>query len=171
MAFWIYQRQDTTETVSFRRQRMIRLSGEEGIIAGFLRFHAQADSPWSWELPAGPLRQLATPGTGWKETEVVIELKDRTTGVYHLHRIVGLHGHSDTRDTDLVLTLCSLYQAKDRDALEAFEVPLPMDERRMLEALGLTGGLSGGTFHWCAPKMNIGAAIMPPAHRAPAPCA
>lgn len=168
MAFWIYTTELTAETATYQRQRTLRLAGVDGLIAGYLRFHRSAEMPWRWQLDAQTLSQLATPGTGWKGTEVLFQSFDEASNQFQLYRVLGINGQSQSMDTDLVFTLCHLHQAPNEEDLAHFARPRPLDERQMLEALGLSGGLRGGKYRWTSPKMNIGAAVIPSATPEPA---
>ncbi len=84
-----------------------------------------------------------------------------------LYRVDCFRGVSNFDETDMVLSCRILEQGRipcsAGEYKQAFTRSTAGSDRQVVEAFHLSGGVATGTYLWGKPKMDIGAAICPPA--------
>lgn len=165
MSFWLYRKSTSKDVCSFERVAEVRLTSPTGMLATFIKEHDEANSPVTWDLPDIELISRLVPGESPTSYALILDLLPEDVMHAQLHLLVAIRGSSDTDHTDLVLVCRPLFEGRtpelSTDFKQSFSIPLPLDQREMIEALGLSGGTTGGRYFWAQPGMNIGAAVMP----------
>ncbi len=159
MGFWIYEKRGE----SYTRVCSVKLTGEDGLIAKYLKQNSEVDTPFSWKLGMDEIVGLVDPGLDPKEHVLVIDMLPEELLAVSLYRVSAIQGCSEFDDTDLVLACKILYQGRNNvlasEFKEAFLADGSQGDRQLLEALRLTGGTQEGSYIWTKPKMDIGAAV------------
>ncbi|MFP4352718.1 MAG: hypothetical protein ACLFRP_07960 [Puniceicoccaceae bacterium] len=163
MAFWLYSKNGS----SYGRIRSVRLAGKDGLLAGYLRDHRSAETPFTWELDSAGLVRRIDPALAPEEHVILIDMLPESFTEVSLYRVISLRGVSEYDESDLALACKLLHQGRcpgtAGEFKEAFHSDAVESERQMIEAFRLTGGVSDGTYLWAKPGMDIGAAICPSA--------
>ncbi|MBC2592940.1 hypothetical protein H5P28_01580 [Ruficoccus amylovorans] len=159
MSFWLYH----CENNHYTRLGPVKLTGEDGLLARYLLQHTSADTPYTWNLINKDLIPLIDPKLPADTHLIVLDMLPESLTEVSLHRVFAIQGSSEEDSSDVVLACKILYQGSPGSLGQTFKDDFscepPADNRQMLEALGLTGGIAGGRFRWSRPKMNIGATV------------
>lgn len=165
MGFLLYK-VDTTATgqQAWTHVRPLNLARPGGVLARWLQANDTVDLPWHWELSGEALIAALAPDVDAGSHAIAMDLNPGAfTGasLCHVSRIVG---NSQADETDIVLVMRELSccgPSCDAATLKAhFEIHGPSSGPELVESIGLSGGTRRGTYRWCAPMMNIGAAII-----------
>lgn len=161
MSFWIYSRSGDAYT----RECSVKLTGEDGAIARYLKTHGEADTPFVWRLSIPEIIRLVDASLDPERHELVIDMLPEELLAVSLYRVTAIQGSSEVDDTDLVLACKILYQGRQNvlasEFKRAFVANSSKSDRQLLEALRISGGTCEGSYLWSKPKMDIGAAICP----------
>lgn len=165
MSFYLYAK--TADT--YRLVSALKLTGKSGLIAQYLRSHAREETPFSWQIGLKELLALVDPELPVCGHELVFDMLPEAFTEICLYRVDSFRGVSGFDETDMVLSCRILEQgALDRPACEfkaGFTLSNGASSRELVEAFHVSGGVVGGSYYWGKPKMNIGAAICPPASK------
>ncbi len=159
MSFWLYHH----ENHHYTQLGPVRLTGVEGLLARYLTQHIQEDAPYAWSLTNKDLIPLVDASLDPDKNLIVLDMLPESLTEVSLHRVFAIQGSSEEDESDVVLACKILYQGSPNCPSSAFKQDFtcepPADNRQMLEALRLTGGIAGGKFRWSKPKMDIGATV------------
>lgn len=160
MSFWLYERQGD----SLARWNRMDLAGPNGLLAKHIRKIAPDTMPFGWRCTAVDLVVGTDKEMNASNCEIVFDLSANENGSVCLYLIQSISGTSHAFHSDVILSCNLLFQGKlpmDADSFRS-RIPIPEELTKVttMEALGLSGGAMGGTFKWCKPKMEIGAAVI-----------
>ncbi len=161
MSFSLYHRSDKTYT----RIQPITLTGADGLIARFLQSQSDVETPYAWDLTTEKLVELIDPSLCPNCHEIVLDMLPEEMIEVCLYKVTAIRGSSDLDESDLVLAFKVLFQGRTGVSSSEYKKEFTLENegnnRQMLEAFRLTGGIQKGSYRWAAPKMNIGAAVCP----------
>lgn len=161
MSFWIYEKKND----AFERICRLKLTGTEGLLAVYLSGYSESETPFQWTLSSPEIIPLANPQLDPLKHIIVVDLMPESFIQRCLYRVIRIQGTSEFDESDVVLACKVLYQGEALESTAGAEPIVPdisqPNDRQMLEAMRLTGGLNGGTYFWARPKMDIGAAVCP----------
>lgn len=164
MAFWLYQKEENNYT----QLRSIKLTGKPGVLAQFLQSKSAEDTPFSWQMENEGIIEQIDPNLDPAKHELVIDMLPEELTEVCLYRVTAIRGSSEYDESDLVLACKILQQGRtDEPSIvfkKSFTVTTPPSSRQVVEAFHLSGGIATGNYRLGKPKMNIGAAICPPAN-------
>ena len=163
MGFILYKKEVGSKSATFTRVRKLSLIGGEGAMTEWLRAQTDAELPMKWQLGGADLLKAMAPDLDPATHVVVLDMMPGRMAGVSLCEVAMFAGYSDSDETDMVV---SMREISGMEAIlpagESFTAPLKQDEPGLIESLGITGGTKGGSYRWCAPKMNIGAAVCSP---------
>jgi hypothetical protein len=163
MSFYLYK----ISGDSFTRVAPLKMTGKQGLIAQFLQSHAGEDTPYAWQAGLKDFLAFFNSSLEADSHELVFDMLPEALTEVCLYRVVSFRGVSDFDETDMVMSCRILEQGPVQrsvcDYKEQFTLSHEPSPRQLVEAFHLTGGVATGTYYWGKPKMDIGAAICPPA--------
>lgn len=163
MGFLLYNRSGQKEAMRYTLVRKLSIVGPNGALSLWLKAHSGESLPFEWKLYGEKLvRALAPDADPATHTIVMDMMPERLAGASLCH-VTSLAGKSDSDSTDIVIAMRELYMAQTPvcgiDPRLAFICDLTASAPDLIESMGVAGGTKLGTYKWCAPKMNIGAAV------------
>ncbi len=164
MGFILYKVEQTGEGTRYTMQNRISAAGQGGVMARYLKSCAGGQyCPLKWQLSGKSLVAAFAPDVDAEAHAVVMDMMPERLAGASLCLVRSLAGYSDVDESDLVIVMRELFMTsspvKGVDPRQSF---IAGDDSRtpdLVESIGISGGLERGTYRWCAPKMNIGAAI------------
>ena len=163
MGFLLYHRTGRKEAMRYTLVRKLTIVGQNGALSAWLKANGTRSLPFEWALSGEDLvRALAPDADPETHTIVMDMMPERLVGVSLCH-VSSLAGKSEANESDIVIALRELYMAQTPvsgiDIRLAFLCDLSAETSELIESMGVAGGTKCGTYKWCAPKMNIGAAV------------
>lgn len=143
--------------------RKLSVVGATGTLTSWLKSNAKESLPFEWNLTGENLvRALAPDADPATHTIVMDMMPERLAGASLCH-VTSLAGSSDADESDIVIALRELYMAQKPlnglDARLTFLCDLTAASSDLIESMGIAGGTKRGSYKWCPPRMNIGAAV------------
>jgi len=136
--------------------RPLRLSGQQGMVARYVKEQADTASP-SWSLKAKDLLTLAGEEAGGEVFFCGFSLKAPSTPCT-FYRLEEIHGSSQYFRSDLLLHFSPWTGEPLGDG--SFRKTSEEKDCHFCEALSLTGGTCGGLWQWTEAPLQMGAAIV-----------
>jgi hypothetical protein len=162
MAFLIYKKTNSGQTIRYKWVKPVKLSGAGGLIARHVQT-LRGEAAASWRLSAAELLRLAGIAPGNLEHAILFDLGDHLTNVC-LYEVTGIRGSSRETSTQLALDFAVVVDREvDGDAVEIsgnFETPVEEKPKVFGETLALTGGHCGGDWKWDETAMNLGVTVV-----------
>jgi hypothetical protein len=163
MGFILYKVEKTDNAVEYSMCRRLAVAGTSGALSKWLLGKTGEEDPFKWDLSGPALVAALAPDVDPASHAVVMDMMPERLSGASLCLVSSLAGFSEYDETDLIIVLRELSMhcatASSADPRLRFTVSGQGDAPDLIESIGLSGGTRKGTFRWCAPKMNIGAAV------------
>ncbi len=163
MGFLLYHRTGPKEAMQYTLVRKLSVVGTNGALTAWLRSKSNESLPYEWTLSGGNLVRALAPDADPATHSIVMDMMPERLAGASLCHVTSLAGQSDARESDIVIVLRELYMAQKPlnglDARLAFLCDLTATTSDLIESMGIDGGTKGGSYKWCPPRMNIGAAV------------
>jgi len=163
MGFLLYHRTGQKEAMRYTLVRKLCVVGQSGSLSAWMKAHASESLPFEWKLSGEKLVRALAPDVDPVEHTIVMDMMPERLAGASLCHVTSLAGSSESQESDIVIALRELYMAQTPvsgiDIRIAFICDLTAATPDLIESMGVAGGTKGGSYKWCAPKMNIGAAV------------
>jgi hypothetical protein len=163
MGFILYKKEGSRDAMRYTLVRHLSIVGKTGSFTAWLRSNAKKASPFQWELSGETLVNALAPDVDAATHAIVMDMMPEKLAGASLCNVVSLAGSSEFEETDLVISMreISLVEvpACGTDIRKSFVCDARNKTSGLIESMGVSGGIRGGSYRWCAPKMNIGAAV------------
>lgn len=169
MGFLIYKKYSNAETVGYEQFQPLRLAGNDGLIARYVK-GLSADKAPSWKLSVTGGLKLAGIDAAFDEFTILFDVAGPAATNVCLYELTRIHGSSRDTSTQLALDFVVVVDEEKGDKAAAFakkfEITPPERPRLLGETLALTGGPAGGDWKWAATSLQLGATVVQaqPAH-------
>lgn len=163
MGFLLYRTTGGRHAMSYTLVRKLVIVGKNGPLSTWLASKSGEAAPFSWKLAGADLVAALAPDVDPAGHAIVMDMMPERLAGASLCHVTSLAGQSEYDETTMAIALRELYMATiatdGTDPRLSFVCNLDTERPDLIETMGITGGTRRGTYRWCAPKMNIGAAI------------
>ena len=163
MGFLLYKKEGCCDSTRYTLVRKMPMVGQSGALTTWLRSNSKATSPFSWELTGEKLVRAFAPDVAPATHTLVMDMMPEKLAGASLCNVVSIAGNSEHDETDIVIVMREIslvdMPAYGTDIRQSFICDSRVAVSDLIESIGISGGTRGGTYRWCAPKMNIGAAV------------
>ena len=165
MAFLIYKKTETGQTLRYERIQTLKLGSPDGLIARHVK-SLPVDHTASWKLVVAGLLKLA--GNPGEDLTVLFNASGGDGTAVCFYELTCIHGSCRDTSTNLALdfnvVLDRALAESQPDFAATFKVPQTGVPKKLSEILALTGGPNGGDWKWGNPTLQIGATVVQPHH-------
>lgn len=163
MGFLLYHRTGPKEAMQYTLVRKLCVVGANGTLTAWMRSKRNESLPFEWNLTGESLVRALAPDADPATHSVVMDMMPERLAGASLCHVTSIAGHSDSDESDIVIVLRELSMVQKPlnglDARLAFLCDLTAATSELIESMGIAGGTKSGSYKWCPPRMNIGAAV------------
>jgi hypothetical protein len=163
MGFLLYNVEESGGQACLTLVRKLKIIGVNGPLTQWLRSQGTSEPTLKWELSGERLIGALAPDVDPKTHRIVMDMMPERLAGASLCHVLSLAGQSEADETDMVIVMRELnlvtQPAYGTDIRHTFLCSLNEESSDLIESMGVTGGTRRGTYRWCAPRMNIGAAV------------
>jgi hypothetical protein len=163
MGFLLYHTEGTIEAMRCTLVRRLHVAGPSGVLSAWIAAKGAETVPFDWNLTGKSLVSALAPDVNSAEHTIVMDMMPEKLVGASLCHVTSIAGRSEADESDIVISMRELYMAQSpvsgMDPRLAFVCDLTAERPQLIESMGINGGTKRGAYRWCAPKMNIGAAV------------
>jgi len=163
MGFILYKVEKSSDKLEYTMSRKLSLAGTNGALSKWMRTKRDEQTPYAWNLSGEALISALVPDVDPCTHAVVMDMMPERLAGASLCLVASLAGSTDVDESDIIIMMRELSMVSEitspSDARESFTVDLKRKASDLIESIGISGGTKKGTYRWCPPKMNIGAAV------------
>lgn len=162
MGFLLYNISEASDSsLSFSNPRPIKLTGEEGPIARFVKNHPEPEK--GWKISEEQLLRLFVDEVRDEKLEAVVFDSDPSSeSRAGLSRVISIAGKSASDNTEMIIHFQDILVGQveqAREVCKSFKVPADKKLPEHHDPVAMSGGTSEGSWKWCKSEENIGATI------------